>query len=378
MFDYELNDDQRELGVTARRVFEQAGGVALARELFESGGGFSRPLWQTMIELDWAGLAVPDAYGGSGGGILDLYAVCLESGRAAVSSPLVPSSVVAAHVLAGAADDDSRVAELLGRVASGASIVVPALLEPAGVWDERGVETRLVRDGDTPKVTGTKVLVPFADVAERLLVTVRDGAGVSVVLVDPTVAGVSMTPADNLASLPLFAVVMEGVEVDLFVGRAGEGWPLLAPALARGAMLRAAEVAGAGGRILEMTVEYAKSREQFGKAIGSYQAVQYLCTDIGIAAHLTDLLARRAAWLIDTGRPYQRAAAAAKLYASRAAAHMTQQAHEVFAGLAFMMEHDLHLFTRHAKYWEHDFGDLRHHGEDLVRALQSDFLDARP
>jgi alkylation response protein AidB-like acyl-CoA dehydrogenase len=127
-----------------------------------------------------------------------------------------------------------------------------------------------------------------------------------------------------------------------------------------------------------MTVEYARSRQQFGNAIGSYQAVQYLCTDIGIASHLTDLLARRAAWLMDTGRSHQRAVAASKFYASRAAAHMTQRAHEVFAGLGFMMEHDLHLFTRHAKHWEHDFGDVRHHGEELVEALRREFLDRQP
>jgi 3-oxocholest-4-en-26-oyl-CoA dehydrogenase beta subunit len=373
VFDFELDDGQLELQAAARRVFEQAGGLALARRLFELGGGFSQELWQTMIALDWVGLAVPIEYGGSGGGVLDLYAVCVESGRAIVSSPLIPSSVVAAHVLAAAAPENTRVAELLGRLAVGEAIVAPALLEPSGVWDERGVETRLVRGAGKVHVTGTKVVVPFADVAERILVTARDGDALSLVLVDPAATGVSVTPVDNLASLPLSAVVMDGVEVDEFVGREGEGWSLLAPALARGAVLRAAETAGAGERILEMVVQYAKDRSQFGRAIGSYQAVQYLCTDIGIDSHLTNLLARRAAWLIDTGRPSERAVAAAKLYASKSAAHMTHQAHEVFAGVAFMMEHDLHLFTRHAKHWEHDLGDVRHHSEQLVGALQNEF-----
>jgi alkylation response protein AidB-like acyl-CoA dehydrogenase len=378
MFDFELDDGQLELRAAARRVFEAAGGLALARQLFELGGGFSRELWQTMIDLDRVGLAVPEAHGGSGGGVLDLYAVCLETGRAVVSSPLIPSSVVAAKVLAGAADASPLVADLLSRLAAGAAIVAPALLEPSGVWDERGVETRLERGDRTPTVTGTKVVVPFADVAERLLVPVRDGDGVSLVLVDPAAAGVSVTPVDNLASLPLFSVVMEGVEIDGLVGPKGAGWSLLAPALAGGAVLRAAETAGAGERLLELVVEYAQDRKQFGRAIGSYQAVQYLCTDIGIESHLTGLLARRAAWLIDTGRPSERGVAAAKLYASRAAAHMAHQAHEVFAGVGFMMEHDLHLFTRHAKHWEHDLGDVRHHSDELVEALQNELGNLRP
>jgi 3-oxocholest-4-en-26-oyl-CoA dehydrogenase beta subunit len=372
MFDYELTSSQRELQGTARRLFERRGGLDLARQVYERDDGFSEDLWHKMVELDWAGLVVPQAYGGSGGGILDLYAVCLETGRAAVSSPLISSSVVAASVLVGGANGSPRVSELLGRLALGATIVAPALLESAGTWDEGGVEAHLLRESNALRLTGTKVLVPYADKAERLLVTTRDSEGISVVLVDRATPGVSMMPDENLARLPLFTVAFDGAEIDQVVGKPGSGWELLGPALARGAVLRAAETAGAGERMLEMAVTYANDRTQFGKPVGSHQAVQYLCTDIGIEYHLTDLLARRAAWLIDVGEPYARAVAAAKLYASRAAAHMAQQAHEVFAGVAFMMEHDLHLLTRQLKHWEQDLGDVRHYAECLVGELQRD------
>jgi alkylation response protein AidB-like acyl-CoA dehydrogenase len=261
---------------------------------------------------------------------------------------------------------------LLGRIASGSAIVAPALLESAGTWDEGGVEANLLRESNALRLTGAKVLVPYADKAERLLVTTRGSEGISIVLVDPAAPGVSITHDENLARLPLFTVAFDGVEIDELVGRPGSGWELLGPALDRGAVLRAAETAGAGERMLEMAVTYAKDRTQFGRPIGSYQAVQYLCTDIGIEYHLSDLLARRAAWLIDAGAPHARALAAAKLYASRAAAQMAQQAHELFAGVAFMMEHDLHLLTRHLKHWEHDLGDVRHYAECLVRELQRD------
>jgi 3-oxocholest-4-en-26-oyl-CoA dehydrogenase beta subunit len=370
MFDYELTESQTELRATARRLFEDSGDLGLTREVYEKGDGFSEDLWHRMIELDWAGLVVPHAYGGSGAGVLDLYSVCLETGRAAVSSPLIPSSVIAAHVLAGGADGNPVVSELLGRLASGTAIVAPALLESAGTWDEGGVEAHVLRGSNALTLTGTKVLVPYADKAEHLLVTARGSEGVSIVLVNTATPGVSIVPDENLARLPLFTVTFEGVAVNELVGPPGRGWELLSPALARGAVLRAAETAGAGERMLEMTVTYAKDRTQFGRPVGANQAVQYLCTDIGVEYHLTDLLARRAAWLIDAGEPYARAVAAAKLYASRAAAHMAQQAHEVFAGIAFMMEHDLHLLTRHSKHWEHDLGDVRHHAECLVGELQ--------
>ena len=160
------------------------------------------------------------------------------------------------------------------------------------------------------------------------------------------------------------------------VGERGSGWAALSPVLARGAVLRSAEIAGAGERMLDLAVDYAKNRVQFGTPIGRHQAVQYLCTDVAMESHQTKLMAMRAAWLLDQGDPEAaRAVATTKLYASRAAHHMAQKAHEVFAGVAFMMEHDLHLFTRHAKYWEHDLGDVRHHSEALVLALEAQ-LDA--
>lgn len=374
MIDFELDENQQELQTSARRLFAEAGGLALARQLFEQGGGYSEDLWRTMVRLDWAGMAVPESYGGSGGGVLDLYAVAVEAGRMAVTSPLIASSAVAAHVLTAAAPQNEAAAELLRGIASGDAIVAPAILEPSGAWDQAGVEAALSAAGGGLRLDGTKVLVPFATVARRLLVAARQGAGISAVLVDPAAAGVTVTRVDSLAGLPLATVTFQGVEVAAgdVVGTAGEAWPVLSAAMARGAVLRAAEIAGAGEQMLEMAVDYAKNRVQFGKQIGVNQAVQYLCTDIAIESHLTSLLAKRAAWLLDTGQPADRAVAAAKLYASRAAAHMAQQAHEVFAGLAFMMEHDLHLLTRHAKHWEHDLGDVRHHGEALVSALEAE------
>lgn len=372
MIDFELDEGQQELAAGARGLFEQAGGIALARELLEQGGGWSPDLWARMAALDWAGLLVPEAHGGSGGGVLDLYAISVETGRALVTSPLIPSSVIAAHVLA-AGGTAAQQTDLLPRIASGDAIVIPAVLEPSGAWDEGGIETTLDRGPDTLRLSGTKVLVPFAADATRLLVAAREDDGTTLVLVDPSAPGVTVSPVDNVAGLPLATVVLDGVvaaPADV-VGTPTEGWSLLGPAFARGAVLRAAEIAGAGQRMLDLSVDYAKERVQFGTPVGKHQAVQYLCTDIAMESHLTALLARRAAWLLDVGQPSDRAVAAAKLYASRAAHHMAQQAHEVFAGLAFMMEHDLHLFTRHAKHWEHDLGDVRHHAEALVQAVEA-------
>ena len=142
----------------------------------------------------------------------------------------------------------------------------------------------------------------------------------------------------------------------------------------KAAVLQTATIVGAARAVLDMTNQYAKDREQFGSAIGRYQAVQYLVSDILIDLHRADLLAKQAAFRIDAGRPWLREAAIAVAFGKRAAAHLHRQAHEVHAGVAFIVEHDLTLYSRRSKFWENNLGDARHYQElagrrdaDLIR-----------
>lgn len=372
MIDLEFTDDQLQLQATVRRLLDERGGLASARDVFEQRRGYSAEIWRALVEMDVIGLAIPTELGGSGGGLLDITAVCIETGRAGVASPLVPSSVVAATAIAAAQVTSPHHRELIARIANGQATVATAL---AGV--ALSVSGHLSTQVSW-RLTGNAALVAFADTAERILARVDTDQGPALLLVDPTADGVTLTPLDNIAGLPLFHVELDNVAVttDDLAGAPGQADELLRPAVGRGAVLRAAEIAGAGERLLEMVVDYATQRTQFGRAIGSYQAVQYLCTDIAIDAHLCTLLAKRAAWLVDTAQPAQRSIAAAKLHASRAAAHMAQQAHEVFAGIGYMAEHDLHLLTRQLKFWEHDLGGVREHSEALVDALVAEVSGA--
>jgi alkylation response protein AidB-like acyl-CoA dehydrogenase len=138
----------------------------------------------------------------------------------------------------------------------------------------------------------------------------------------------------------------------------------------KAAVLQTATVVGSARTVLDMTNQYAKDREQFGNPIGRYQAVQYLVSDILIDMHRADLLATQAAFRIDAGLPYEREAAIAIAFGKRAAAHLHRQAHEVHAGIAFILEHDLTLHSRRAKYWENNLGDARYYQEVLASAMQ--------
>jgi 3-oxocholest-4-en-26-oyl-CoA dehydrogenase beta subunit len=155
------------------------------------------------------------------------------------------------------------------------------------------------------------------------------------------------------------------------VGTQGAGWAPLADACLKAAVLQTATIVGAARAVLDMTNQYAKDRLQFGSPIGRYQAVQYLVTDILIDLHRADLLARQAAFRIDAGKPFAREAAIAVAFGKRAAAHLHRQAHEVHAGIAFIDEHDLQLYSRRSKFWENHLGDARHYQELVADEMKA-------
>jgi alkylation response protein AidB-like acyl-CoA dehydrogenase len=333
-------------------------------------------MWQEMTDLGWLGIAVPEEYGGAGSGFLDLVPLFEELGRAVVPGPHLDTTVAADVLLA--AGTDSRRAELLPAITEGRCIVSLALVEPDGGIGPESIALRATPSGAGWVLDGVKLLVAFAASADRLLCGARTGDpgaagdGITLFLVDPGAAGVVVTPMPNLSGLPLSAVELSNVEVPgaAVVGRVGGGWPVLRRAIAKGAVLQSATIVGAAGAVLEMTNQYAKDREQFGGPIGRYQAVQYLVSDVLIDLHRADLLTRQAAYRIDTGKPFEREAAIAATFAKAASAHLHRQAHEVHAGVAFMMEHDLQLYSRRAKHWETALGDARYHEARLAEALE--------
>jgi len=172
-----------------------------------------------------------------------------------------------------------------------------------------------------------------------------------------------------MGGYPLYAVTFDGAPGEL-LGPADEAWEALNDVMLQAAVLQSAMVVGAGERVLDISTGYAKERVQFGQPIGKHQAVQYLCTDIAIEGQLTRLLALQAAWKIDAGRPFQREASLAKAQASKAAAAMTFAAHEVHAGIGFMIDYDLQLYTLRGKHWEYNLGDQRHHLELVARQTE--------
>jgi alkylation response protein AidB-like acyl-CoA dehydrogenase len=263
---------------------------------------------------------------------------------------------------------------MLTSLFSGDVVAAPALVETAALYSPSSARLVARPTSRGFLLDGTKLLVPYLHGARQLLVsaTVESSDAISLFLVDPTHVGLTSERLANIAGYPLWAVTFDGIDVsqEALVGDVGRGWDLLGPALERATVLRCAEIVGAGERVLEMSVDYAQHRKQFGRPIGQFQAVQYLCSDIAIATHLTALLTFQAAWLIDQGHSSAQAVAMAKSYGSRAAQEIVHRGHEVYAGVGFMMEADLQLYTRRAKHWEFDLGDARYHDEAIASGLE--------
>ena len=372
--DLDFDDGQTALGAVARDLFESRCPLTTVRALEDDPLGYQPELWVEMAGLDWLSLTYPESVGGSGAGVLDLATIYHQFGRTLAPSPHLPSAVVTGEVLSR--EPGLPRAELLAAMGRGETVVVPALVEADARFGAEAVGLPMVLDIDGYHLTGTKLLVPYATAADQLLVVARSTAppdGITLVLIDRTAPGVTVEPMANTANLPLFAVALDDVVVspEQIVGDVGHGWSLLGPSLDRAAVLRCAEIVGAGERLLEMAVDYALNRTQFGKPIGQFQAVQYLCTDIAIDTHLASLLMRQAAWRLDHGVPARREVSLAKAHASRAAERVAHRTHEVFAGVAFMLESDVQLYTRRLKHWEFDLGDARFHDDVVAAGLET-------
>jgi alkylation response protein AidB-like acyl-CoA dehydrogenase len=368
--DLTLNDEQQLIENTAREFFAKRSPPELARKYENSEEEFPRDLWREMADLGWLGMSFPAEYDGLDCTFLDVFSIYVEMGRALAPAPLLDAVALGGALVAKLGSDAQKRA-LLPKIAAGDALVTLAFMEADGLYGAEGVTLPAKKGGDGYSLTGVKLLVPYVKSAERLVVAARTGgtsgeAGVSLFLVDPNSAGVSAERTKNIGGYPLYAVTFDGAPGEL-LGPADQAWEALNDVMLQAAVLQSAMVIGAGERVLDISTSYAKERVQFGQPIGKHQAVQYLCTDVAIEGQLTRLLALQAAWKIDGGLPFRREASLAKAQASKAAAAMTFAAHEVHAGIGFMIDYDLQLYTLRGKHWEYNLGDQRHHLDLVAR-----------
>jgi alkylation response protein AidB-like acyl-CoA dehydrogenase len=375
--DFELSDDQRLLKENARNFLEAEWPTTKVRELMEHPTGLDASLWKQMGELGWLGMRIPEAYGGSGLSLTDLVPLAEEFGRTLVSGPFTASAVTSVAMLRHASAELADA--LLAGIAAGTTIVVPALEEPASDHAEGDVQTQAVATRGHYQLSGTKLFVPHADVADYLIVSARTTqwggprAGISLFVVPRTTAGLALTPLHTIDSTwRLFEVVLDKVQVEptALLGPLDGAPPILEAARQETCLMRSAEATGVAERTLEMATAYAKERVAFGHPIGSYQAIQHKLVDMLIEVENARSLVYYAAWALDDGNAEApQAVAMAKAYSTDTAWNATTNAIQVYGGLGYTWECDLHLYHRRALQLHTTNGTPAEHREEIARLI---------
>lgn len=374
--DLGLTEAQEMLRTTARDFFERECPTALVRQMEDDDLGYSPELWRRMGELGWMGLAFPDAYNGANGSLTDLAVLLEEMGRSLVPSPFSPGVVLVGLTILDAGTGAQR-QEFLPRLATGTLIATMALTEESARYSAGDIQMPAFVESDAYTLRGAKMFVEYAHAADYLLVPVRtdsSGAaedGITLLLVPSNSPGTSLTPLISIARDKQFEVVFGGVEVpkSAVVGQPGLGWDILKRALDRATVLHCAESVGGAQHVMEMTVAYAKQRVQFGRPIGSFQAVQHTCADMVNAVDSARLATYQAIARLEDGLPAQREIALAKVLTNHAYKWTTLQAQQIHGGIGFMEEYDLQLWTRRAKVAELKYGTSSLHRETFAASM---------
>jgi 3-oxocholest-4-en-26-oyl-CoA dehydrogenase beta subunit len=337
--------------------------VSTAREFLRKRADDAAP-WRAMAELGWPGLLIPADLGGSGGSLLDVVLLVEELGRAGTPGPFVPSAVVATSMLlrAGTLDQRKRV---LPAMAACERIVAVAVLDDGGSFDLDRISLAVDPPG---RLSGRKLFVEAADVAHAVLVLARTGGDVAVFLLPTDRAGVGRIALETIGVEKVFAVTLDGVAVGADDRLAGGRDDVIA-ALEAGALARTAEMVGAAQRVLELTVEHAKTRVQGGRPIGGYQAIQHACADLVRDVDAARGLLYRAAWKLEEGAPAAADVAMAKAYAGEACLAVARRGHQIFGAIGYCDEHPLHRLHKRILAASLDCGDAALHLETVARSI---------
>jgi alkylation response protein AidB-like acyl-CoA dehydrogenase len=370
--DFTFSEDQEQLRTSIRRFLGHYSSEADVRRLMDTDEGYDPSVWSRMAnELGLQGLVIPEEYGGSGASWMELGIVLEEMGRSLLCAPFFSTVVLAATAVLESGDARAM-RDVLPRIADGSVIVTLALTEESGIWEERGIELSASQGVDGYVLNGRKSYVLDGLIAEIVIVPARTPEGVTLFLVRGDATGLTRSPLKSLdLTRKLAALNFADVPAEV-LGAAGSGWETVERTLDLAAVGLAAEQVGVAQAALDMAVEYAKERIQFGQAIGSFQAIKHKCVDV-----LVDVESARSAAYYALGAASQRSeelsasAALAKAFCSDASVLATHENIQIHGGIGFTWELAAHLYYKRAKSMELYLGDPFYHRERLIQHINA-------
>ena len=376
--DFGFSEEQEMLRDAAKRFLADNCPTTFVRKMMAHETAHDPGFWKKVVELGWPSILIPEQYGGQGGTFLDMTVVIEEAGKALLPGPFFTSALIGVPLaIEGGSEEQKK--QILPLMAKGEFIGTLALAEAAGRFDAGGIELKAQKRGSDYVISGEKFFVPDAHVANGMAVAVRTGSGsnpeegITILTVPTNAKGVTITQLKTVdMTRRLCHVKFDNVTVaaNNMLGKENAGWPILRRTLDIATAALAAEMVGTAQKALDLSVEYAKTRVQFGKPIGSFQAVKHKCVDMMVAVENARSLTYYACWTVDERVPEAASAVPmAKAYASDMAKNVTSEAIQVHGGIGFTWEHDMHLYHRRALSGEANFGNAPIHRETVAKSL---------
>ena len=374
--DFGFSEEQEMLRQSVREFLAAECEMTYVRRMMEDDRGYSEEQWKKMADLGWMGLIFGEDDGGAGLTMVDMVVVLEEMGRVVLPGPFFASVILGglAIDLAGNADQKRK---YLPGIASGSTKATLAQVEESGRWDAEGIALAAKPAKDGFSLSGTKLFVHDAHNADVMIVPARTGGsgadGITLFIVDAKAKGVAIRLLKTMdQTRKLCEVNFSDVTVgkDAVLGAVGKGWPLLDRLVDRAKVALCAEMCGGAQRVLEMSVDYAKVREQFGKPIGSFQAIQHKCANMMVQVESAKSATYYAAWAVANDVPEAHLAACmAKAYCSDAYRFVAAEGIQIHGGIGFTWEHDMHLYFKRAKGSEVTFGDATWNRELVAQVV---------
>lgn len=375
--DIDFSEEQEMLRKMARDFLTTKCPGTLVREMMEDEQGYPPDLWREIADLGWLGLTFPAKYGGEDGSFLDLAILLEEMGRVCFPGPFFSTVLLGGLPILHLGNEGQK-RELLPKICKGELLATLALTEPEGRFDPSGVTLKAVPDSDGFVLSGTKLFVPDAHIADVIICVARTSQaaretdkGITVFLVDGKSLGLERSLLKTVDGSKQCELIFKEVRVPskAILGEVDKGWGAIGRILELAAVAKCAEMLGGAQRILEMAIQYANDRQQFGRLIGTFQAIQHHCANMATDVDGMRMTTYQAAWMLSENLPCRKEVAIAKAWASDAFKRVAFIGLRVHGGIGFMEDHDVSIFYRKARTDEFSFGDADFHRDVVSREL---------
>ncbi len=360
--DFTLNEEQEMLKKSAQDFLKKQCDKTVVKELEESETGFSKKLWKNMAKLDWMAIIIPEDYEGVGWSFLDLAVLFEEFGRSAFNGPMMCNTMGTLAVMEGGTDDQK--AKILPKVASGKMILTMANDETSIAYDHSYIEVTANKSDNGYVINGTKILAPYATVADKMLVSARtsgapgDKEGITIFMVDPKTQGITLSPINVTGGEKQFKADFDNVAVsaDDVIGEVDKGLSIVKNVIEKITAVQCAEMVGGAECGLAMTADYTRERVQFKRAIATFQSVQHKMSDMFVFVQCARWTTYQALWRLSEGMSAGREIAIAKIMTNTAVREVAFSAQQLHGGMGVDLDYDLHWYYTRAKNFELKYG----------------------